>query len=220
MLKVCSKCGVPKETKTEFYHNRRAEDGFRIWCKDCWAKNHPDKGVRARYYKKLKERKERKTRRVTEEEKNKKASCRKKYNNTTRGRYTKLKHHVASRKLDFLITFDEYATLVNESADCYYCGITAEKISVLLEFVHKYNGEDAAILKMKKPFGCKSMRSKFFSVDRKNSFTGYTKDNCVLCCSICNHVKAWAVPADLYKSIAPGTIANIVKICTDAGLVI
>ena len=76
--------------------------------------------------------------------------------------YSDYKCGARNRKLIFLLSFEEFKTITSQN--CHYCGRPPE------ERVRKWpliiNG-----------------------VDRKESDIGYTLDNCVPCCKICNKAK-------------------------------
>ena len=63
----------------------------------------------------------------------------------------------------FSLTLDEVETLA--TSDCHYCGAEPSKRKIN-STEYKVNG-----------------------IDRKDSSKGYTSDNCVSCCSICNQMK-------------------------------
>jgi hypothetical protein len=79
------------------------------------------------------------------------------------------------RNYSFDISFDEFSSLITEN--CYYCGQEPNmtykygrttKINQFIEYDEfKYNG-----------------------VDRIDNTKGYTDDNCVSCCKICNNSKS------------------------------
>lgn len=65
---------------------------------------------------------------------------------------------------EFALTDEQFRTLT--SADCWYCGASPQKVSRTTTGTYVYNG-----------------------IDRMDSFKGYTIDNCVPCCSVCNRTK-------------------------------
>jgi hypothetical protein len=76
-----------------------------------------------------------------------------------------LKARAMKRKKDFSLTLDESKILFK--SHCFYCG--SEKGSVY------YNNGTRVI--------------SYMGVDRINSLEGYSNENCVACCSICNTAK-------------------------------
>lgn len=74
------------------------------------------------------------------------------------------------RNLTFELTLDEFIAI--SSGNCYYCG---EEPSV-------YPGDVKYMNKINEPW-------KRNGIDRVDTLKGYTKDNCVPCCSKCNYAK-------------------------------
>ena len=81
--------------------------------------------------------------------------------------YGKYKWAAKARNLDFKLTRDDFLSIVLQ--DCHYCGSQPDKeISVeRLNGIFKYNG-----------------------IDRIDNDKGYTLDNVVPCCKICNRAKS------------------------------
>lgn len=65
------------------------------------------------------------------------------------------------------LTFDDYLEFV-KIKNCHYCGKVIEWTPYRTRTRKSYMG---------------------YSLDRKNNDIGYTKDNCVVCCRVCNHIK-------------------------------
>lgn len=76
------------------------------------------------------------------------------------------KRQARKRSLSFLLTFEFFTGLVQKP--CFYCGIAPQ--------VNGYSTES----KYKIPMN---------GVDRKNNNEGYTEENCVPACGICNKAK-------------------------------
>jgi len=74
--------------------------------------------------------------------------------------------HAKERKYPFFLTKEQF--LILTSGNCYYCGIIPQQISNAMESygAYIYNG-----------------------VDRVDNFLGYSSDNCVSCCGVCNRAK-------------------------------
>lgn len=82
--------------------------------------------------------------------------------------FTGYKRNADSRNYSFELTKEQFVSfLYNE---CYYCGAGPSncmtKIKITGEEKHYFNG-----------------------IDRVNNENGYTIDNCVSCCKLCNHAK-------------------------------
>jgi hypothetical protein len=84
--------------------------------------------------------------------------------------YKGYKNSAKRRKDDYLITKYEFKNFITEN--CYYCGseplktITPSRKRKADKNGFKYNG-----------------------IDRLENDLGYTKENCVTCCHICNNAK-------------------------------
>ncbi len=78
--------------------------------------------------------------------------------------YYKLKFVATKSQREFNISYEDYLTFTQIST-CYYCN---EKVIWKPHSGEKYGG---------------------YNIDRKDNCKGYTKDNCVVCCSLCNHIK-------------------------------
>lgn len=85
--------------------------------------------------------------------------------------YNSYKHKIESQtKHEFNLSFEEFDSLVIK--DCYYCGSNPI-------FPERFKNE------------FKNRDIKYFNgIDRVDSLKGYTLDNCVPCCSICNRMKS------------------------------
>jgi len=76
------------------------------------------------------------------------------------------------RGLEFNITFEEFKTLVNST--CYYCGTPPVYSKFLTKYYNKSIKRDDLY---------------YNGIDRKNSLLGYSIENCVSCCPMCNRMK-------------------------------
>jgi len=68
------------------------------------------------------------------------------------------------RSLNFNLSVDEFKNIT--SKNCFYCGINPNKISKTTNHTYLYNG-----------------------IDRKNNSIGYTIENSLPCCTLCNKSK-------------------------------
>ena len=98
------------------------------------------------------------------------------------------KTNAKNRGYEFSITEAEFDVLIN--SNCHYCGIepSVHKSEI------KYNKTDIEFLRN--------------GIDRKDSMIGYTKENTVACCAMCNrmkmafHIDPWLKQiARIYKNI-------------------
>lgn len=87
------------------------------------------------------------------------------YKDTPMVLYKDLLSQARIRKLSFYLTYENYINLIYKA--CIYCG----------------NGPNKFII-YKKYTGIKGN-----GIDRINSDLGYTNENCVPCCYICNNMK-------------------------------
>lgn len=74
-----------------------------------------------------------------------------------------------SRSLSWELTDDQFANLIK--GNCHYCGESPKPI----QYLRRYNKT--------------SQQVSVNGVDRKDSLIGYTIENCVPCCSMCNRMK-------------------------------
>lgn len=81
--------------------------------------------------------------------------------------YCTFKNNAKKRKLDVAISFEEWKLIGKES--CYYCGSPPSNIRQ-----SKHNSGDYT----------------YNGIDRKDNNLGYTIENSLPCCCICNHAKS------------------------------
>jgi hypothetical protein len=111
---------------------------------------------------------------LTPEQKERHRNSQKARYNPYRYCYTMLKNQAKYRKLECLLTFDEFLefTKINK---CEYCGD-----NILWE-EHITNISNRG----------------GYNLDRKDNKLGYTKQNCVVCCKNCNAMKSDKISYDL-----------------------
>jgi hypothetical protein len=85
-----------------------------------------------------------------------------------RQKYASLKKRAISKNLPVTLTFDQFRYL--KLGDCHYCGVSELFIK----------------------FYCELMRinTPWMTIDRKNNDLGYTPENCVTSCYLCNKTKS------------------------------
>lgn len=86
--------------------------------------------------------------------------------------YKKYLNEALRRNLTFDLSYEEFKNLV--TSNCYYCGDSPQYSKNLTKYYNKSKDRGSIY---------------FNGVDRKNSLIGYTTDNCVSCCSVCNRMK-------------------------------
>ena len=84
--------------------------------------------------------------------------------------YMHYKNHAHSKNRIFNITYEEFKKIVH--SDCYYCGSKPSYFRSMIRYSKN------------------SSLQELNGVDRIDSNKGYTKDNCVPCCKICNQMKS------------------------------
>ena len=94
--------------------------------------------------------------------------------------YNKLKWVASDRCNSLNITYEEYVEFT-KITQCHYCG---SAIKWDKHFIHKGNSHG-------------------YKLDRKDNNKGYSKDNCVVCCSMCNFVKSDKFTYDEMLKIGP-----------------
>lgn len=88
--------------------------------------------------------------------------------------YSRYKHSAKKRKYEFSLTKEEFIGLILQP--CFYCGIEPlSKIKKTNKFYSKEWTEASKIAAN--------------GIDRVDNSKGYTTDNVVTCCKICNHAK-------------------------------
>ncbi len=73
-----------------------------------------------------------------------------------------------NRNIEFRLTFEQFVSIIEKS--CYYCGTTDNVIRITIGIQ-------------------KGLKAIANGVDRVNNTLGYTVDNCVPACAMCNYMK-------------------------------
>jgi hypothetical protein len=81
------------------------------------------------------------------------------------------KNNAAKRKLLFKLSDKEFENFISDN--CYYCG-SSPKLTKFTSSAHNRRDKEIA----------------YNGIDRINNSIGYTSDNCVTCCTICNGAKS------------------------------
>ncbi len=87
-----------------------------------------------------------------------------------------------SRGFDWNLNKEDFNKLISQ--DCFYCGKQPEE----LQSLKRYNRTNKPIL--------------VNGVDRINSSLGYSKENCVPCCTMCNRMKLDYSLSDFYNHVS------------------
>ena len=94
------------------------------------------------------------------------------------------------RKLEVLLTYEEFLEFTQKT-ECHYCfGL------INWEPYGTVNGK---------------FRSRAYYLDRKNLSVGYSKENCVVCCTFCNTLRGNRFEYDEFLLLAPGLRQVMVK---------
>lgn len=95
-------------------------------------------------------------------------------------KYVRKQYRYSAKKkgLDWALTDEQFFALIEQP--CHYCGSPPQRIAKVSR-----NGE----------YICNG-------VDRLDNAAGYTAENCVPCCRICNHAKATMTVAEFYAWLA------------------
>lgn len=94
--------------------------------------------------------------------------------------YTSCRTGARSRGIEFSLSREEHREIIIQ--DCYYCGAPPAPFNA-------YVKKDGTISRRFKPKDVNRAWVKANGVDRYDNSKGYTRDNCVPCCSFCNHAK-------------------------------
>lgn len=109
--------------------------------------------------------------------------------------YRQYKHSAKKRGYDFNLSYDNFIKFVSQ--ECYYCGrqpfskreVTKAKRSIW------HNDENIVVN----------------GVDRINSNLGYSEENCVACCKVCNFAKS-DMSLEEWKKMIPLWVSRLDKI--------
>ena len=96
-----------------------------------------------------------------------------------RQKYQAIVRRAKSKSLPLDLTFDDFRCL--KLSDCEYCGVS----EILLRYYCEVMG----------------INTPWMTIDRKDNNKGYTKDNCVPACYLCNKIKGAFFNYDEMKKI-------------------
>ena len=188
MNKICSKCKTQKDSG-EFNKNSAKKDGLQSECRSCSSLYSS-----------------------TKEAKDSKVLSKKNNKRNLNVLFTGLKARAKRRHIEFLLTIEDFTTLATEHDKCYYCGRTESKCIGLISLIKNFKGNDPRMAKLLRITERSHHSRGRLTIDRLNSFGPYSKDNCVLACSLCNDIKGWAIGSDEWKLIANTVIGSIEEI--------
>ncbi|MBW2086696.1 MAG: hypothetical protein JRI54_11825 [Deltaproteobacteria bacterium] len=194
--KVCTRCGEAKPL-SEFHRNARSKDGLHSYCKRC------NKEKAAAYLK-------------TDKGKAsiKKAISRaadKGYYRYGKGAIPILRQAAKKRGIAFDLTVESLEEWWHITPDrCFYCGMTIEEYLRIRDFILSYSGNNFEISKFKRFYRSpKHQAIRWMTIDRKRNDIGYSVDNIVKCCWICNSLKNDFFDAEQMKNISSKLISKL-----------
>lgn len=165
-MKKCTRCGE-KKNFSEFYSSKQTKDGLMYRCINCHKV-------------------------ICKENRESASSGEKKdhIESLIVRRFHSSKGSAKTRDLSFLLSLSQYAVIL-KSERCHYCGITLSEYNSLILRLKGYDGFDRAVIGYKNRFSRVGGEDlSLFSVDRMDSRIGYSKENCVPCCFMCNSIKS------------------------------
>ena len=93
---------------------------------------------------------------------------------------------------------------------CFYCGMTIEEYLELKDIIINYSGNNFEISKFKRFYRSpKHQAIRWMTIDRKENDIGYSVDNIVKCCWICNSLKNDFFNAEQMKQLSPQIISKL-----------
>ena len=171
--KVCTGCGLEKRF-SEFHKNKLTKDGILTRCKTCQN--------------------------ATMKKRNDQTG----YNRHGKGKYVAMSKKAKEMRLPFLLKspaqLEEWWRETPEI--CYYCGQTQAEHDLVKDYVDAYDGMDHEVNKLKQFL--KSPRHRNLTemtIDRMDSGRGYSIDNMVKACWICNAAKGGFFKPDDFRAI-------------------
>lgn len=187
MSKKCSNC-LKMLDDSMFSKNLRNKDGLHSYCKTCNA-------LKAKQYNKKHPEAQKKSL-----EKQKQMG----YFKYGYGAWSNMKRSAEKRGIIFLLTIEELESwwLMTEQK-CHYCGNPIDRFIDVRNYIKEYTGTNRLIYEIQnRVFKQKRFyRIEDFTIDRKNSFDGYTLNNIVKSCWICNSIKSNNVDEETMKDI-------------------
>ncbi|MDH3362127.1 MAG: hypothetical protein OEM50_01610 [Gammaproteobacteria bacterium] len=174
----CNQCGEVKSLSL-FPKDRAAAGGYRAKCKDCVSIR--DKEYRSRNKEKIKQRQHNYYVRNKKHLKKKRLA----YEDTAEGVWAKVVSQKTNGKHQFDLTKEDF-TAWYEAQDkvCVYCGCDIQQTRAILKELSV------------------SRRSNRLQIDRMRNEEGYTLENIVLACPICNYHKGWFFTFEQFSQIA------------------
>jgi len=196
--KTCARCGEEK-VLSEFHQNARNSDGLHSYCKTC------NKEKAAAHLKTNKGKKSLK-----------KAISRAADNGYYRygkGAIPILRQGATKRGIDFDLTAESLEAWWHSIPDkCYYCGLQIDEYLDLRDFIVSYSGSNFEINKFKRFYRSpKHQAIRWMTIDRVKNEIGYSVNNIVKSCWICNSIKSDFFDGEQMKLISPQIIQKLIE---------
>ena len=131
-MKKCSKCKKEKEL-TEFYKDKSKKDGLKSWCKECHLEDSRKREsryneTRKKYREEHREESREKKKKYYKKNKEHILESNRKWRQTFKGRLLSYKRSAEQRKINWLLTEDEFESFWKKP--CSYCGDEIETIGI------------------------------------------------------------------------------------------
>ena len=194
-LKHCIRCKKVKP-RSEFYEYAQYKDGLSPYCNKCqnlastkFRKTEKGKAISRRY-----------------REKQKAAG----YHTHGKGRYWTLWQRAKRRGIPFELSPEALEEWVKATPEiCEYCGITIELYLIVRDAIVDYRGKDMEVSKFKRLFSRAHRVTTIMTIDRKDSSKGYSIENMVKCCLICNSIKTDMLTYQAMSKIGPQVMGSL-----------
>lgn len=190
--KRCRRCNETK-SGSEFYQSSNTKDGLHSYCKRCHAQ----------YMKQYHSSPRGKA--ITQKLRDSG------YFTSGKGAFLALRQGAEKRGLQLALTYEDWQAWTRTTPDeCVYCGSSLAKFLELRDFIVEYEGDTYAIAKFRRFFrSSKHAKISRMTIDRVDNAFGYTLDNIVKCCWICNSLKNDFLSEKHMKLIAPDIIDEL-----------
>lgn len=195
MTKTCSRCKQVKAI-SHFCRDRSSRDGYGYTCRECNAAYHQIYKTTAAY-------------RISKKKSERKL-VQKGYHRFGKGAIHVLRQSARNRGFDCAITAEELRNWWESTPDtCYYCGTLIDDYLSLCNSLRNYPGNNPEVLKFRNLLRGPSGRSRWMTIDRKDSSIGYSVTNLVKACWFCNSAKGGFIKSEQMRSIAPDMINDL-----------
>jgi hypothetical protein len=200
--KKCPSCLIVKPP-SEYYYNKniRAKNKLSSYCRSCSKEK--SKEYCKTYHKTERGAKSLKKTMIRAQEKG--------YYRHGKGAIPILRQGAIKRGISFELTAESLSKWWEETDDqCFYCKSTIEEYLTIRDYVLNYNGANTSIRKFQRFYrNSKHKTIKNMTIDRAKNDEGYTVNNIVKSCWICNSIKSDFFTADTMGKIAKDLINEL-----------